>query len=93
MNRIIRHIVIVAFVLTGAVRLFAEQDSTVQWKLSVQDLDRRLAALSPDNVSDIQAWRTDAEDLRTSLASFAAAYPEMQIEIPEPLPEHPSTNS
>ena len=91
MSRIIRHIVIVAFVLTGAVRLSAQQDSTVQWKLSVQDLDRRLPALSPDNASDIEAWRTDAEDLRTSLASFATAHPEMQIEIPEPLPEHPST--
>jgi len=50
-------------VLTTAVGAWAQQDSTVEWKLSLQDLEHRLADLSAENTSAIEAWRADANDL------------------------------
>ena len=87
MNNIFRNVVIVFFVLLGSVSAFAQQDSTVEWKASLQDLEHRLAGLSGGNAAVMEAWRADAEELRASLASFAAIHPEMQIETPEALAE------
>ena len=90
---IIRSVVLVIFVLIGSVSAFAQQDSTVEWKTTLQDLEHRLAGLSGGNASGIEDWRTDAEELRASLASFAAVHPEMQIETPESLPEKPTVEA
>jgi hypothetical protein len=85
--------VLVVFVLIAPVSTFAQQDSTVEWKLSLQDLERRLAGVSNENAADVEAWRVDAEDLRASLASFAAAHADMRIEVPESLPENSTTEA
>jgi iron complex outermembrane recepter protein len=86
---IVRNVVLVLFVLVGPVGVSAQQDSTVEWKLSLQDLGHRLADLSSENTGGVEVWRADAEDLRSSLVSFAASHPEMQIEVPESLSEKP----
>ena len=56
--------------LVGAVTLVAQQDSTVQWKAALQDLEQRLTALPPAGET-VEAWRSDAEAVRSSIASFA----------------------
>lgn len=70
--------------------LNAQQDSTVQWKTTLQDLERRIAALPPSGPA-VDEWRSDAEALRTSIAELAEANPAMKINVPEPLgpsPDH-----
>jgi hypothetical protein len=58
--------------LVGTAFLFAQQDLTAQWKLTLSELQQRLAAL-PDSSEAVAAWRADAEALRNSIATFAAA--------------------
>ncbi len=70
--------------------LLAQQDLTVQWKTSLQDLEQRLASVPPDGGAAATAWRTDAEALRASLASFAAANPSLKMDVPPALPEAPT---
>jgi hypothetical protein len=69
--------------------LMAQQDLTVQWKTSLQDLEQRLAGL-PDGGAPAAAWSADAESLRSSLASFAAANPGMKLQVPDALPNAPA---
>ena len=72
MNRIVRSLALVGFVLLGAAGALAQQtqqDTTVDWKLSLQDLETRLAALPGQGAADVDSWRGDAENLRTDLAS------------------------
>jgi iron complex outermembrane receptor protein len=81
------------YCLAGAIVLMAQQDLTVQWKASLQDLEQRLAALPPDGGAAgtaAAAWSTDAESLRSSLASFAAANPGIKLQVPDALPNSPS---
>jgi outer membrane receptor protein involved in Fe transport len=93
MNRMFSKFVLVVFVLIAPVSAFAQQESTVEWKLSLQDLERRLAGVSNENAADVEAWRADAEDLRAPLATFATAHPDMRIEVPESLPENSTTEA
>jgi hypothetical protein len=76
------------FALASAGTLMAQQDSTVQWKTSLQDLEQRLASL-PSEGAPVEAWRTDAEALRSSLASFADSSPALKIQVPDALPTSP----
>src|SRR5579872_1840312 len=87
MNSFARKLILYA--LTGAfVLLLAQQDQTVQWKQSLQDLEHRLAALPAQTGSG--GLRSDAEALRSALADFAATHPEMKLQVPEALPESPT---
>ena len=86
-KRIMRYTVLVVLVFTTAVGARGQQDSTVEWKLLLQDLEHRLADLPAENSSALDSWRADANDLRASLVNFAAVHPEIQIDIPESLPE------
>src|SRR5215469_16146512 len=77
--------------LAGSMNMFArQQDSTVEWKLTLQDLGQRLTGISKENSAGVESWRNDAEGLRGALASFASAHPEMQIAVPVPLAEKPA---
>jgi iron complex outermembrane receptor protein len=67
--------------------VFAQQDQTAEWKVSIGDLEKRLPGLSGDAKGSIDALRADAETLRSSVADFAAAHPEMSLSVPAPLPE------
>ena len=75
-------------VLAGVTALWAQQDSTVQWKTILQDLEQRLAGL-PAGGEAVGAWRADAEALRDSISSFADTSPGLKIQVPEPLPLSP----
>jgi len=68
----------------------AQQDQTVQWKLSLQDLEQRLAGLPTDGSGVVADWLADAESLRSSLADFAASNPNMNIQVPAALPASPA---
>src|SRR5262249_36447903 len=83
---IIRTALISALVLATPAVIFAQQDSTVDWRLSLQDLDRRLSNVTSDRV-DSEAWRTDIEAVRVALVYFAAAHPDIRVDVPPPLPE------
>lgn len=74
--------------LAGVAALIAQQDSTVQWKTVLQDLQQRLTGL-PAAGEPVNAWRADAEALRDSLSSFADTSPDLKIQVPEPLPLSP----
>jgi iron complex outermembrane recepter protein len=76
--------------LAGATTLLAQQDLTVQWKTSLQDLEQRLAGVPTGGASAANSWRSDEESLRASLASFAASNPGMKVQVPAPLPDAPS---
>lgn len=67
---------IVLPLFTGAA--FAQQDMTADWKASLNDLDRRIKNAS----TAVEPLRADVEQLRASLASFAAAHPDMSLKIP-----------
>ncbi len=61
------------------------------WKESVVDLERRLPGLPAGGGPVVEAWRSDAEALRSSLASYADIHPHAKLQMPEPLPEPPSS--
>jgi len=71
--------------LSAASLLLAQQDSTVQWKSALQALEQRLAENPASSPSALENWRADADALRSSLASFAASHPDLQVSIPAPL--------
>jgi hypothetical protein len=80
----------VVLLLIVSVNMFGLQsDSTVEWKLTLQDLEHRLVGLSKENPAGIEAWRTDADALRNAIASFASEHPETEIAPPDRLPEKP----
>ncbi len=87
MKSLVRNFIL--YCLAGGMVLMAQQDLTVQWKTSLQDLEQRLAGL-PDGGAPAAAWSADAESVRSSLASFAAANPGMKIQVPDALPNAPS---
>ncbi|MDP9055692.1 MAG: TonB-dependent receptor [Acidobacteriota bacterium] len=64
-----------------AAALLARQDSTVQWKTDLQNLERRLDG--PGNT----AWRADEESLRAALFSFAALNPGLKLQVPDAFPD------
>ncbi|MBV8847499.1 MAG: TonB-dependent receptor [Bryobacterales bacterium] len=74
--------------LTVPMLLQSQQDMTVEWKASLASLDQRLTALASDPGPAGESWREEAEALRLSIATFAAAHPELGLEIPGALPEH-----
>jgi iron complex outermembrane recepter protein len=93
MTRILRTAAIVLLTLVVPLSAFAQQDSTIEWRVTLQDLASRLADLSAGNTSGIQAWRTEAEELRSAVAIFAAGHQEMQIAAPDALPAAPSIDA
>jgi len=66
-----------------------QQHSTVAWKVLLGQLQQRLTGL-PSEGEAVDAWRNDAEDLRSSVAAYVYSHSEVRVQIPEPLPEHPS---
>src|SRR5579871_773396 len=69
---------------------FAQPDLTVQWKTALRDLEQRLASLPADGSAASAAWRADEEALRTSVAAYAAANPDLKLQVPDALPDSPS---
>jgi hypothetical protein len=61
------------------------QDTTVDWKLSVTELERGLPAAASDTWHAEATWRAEAETLRSSLAEFAARHPDYELHVPEAL--------
>ena len=90
MTGLLRNIVLVALIAGAAAGASAQQDSTIEWRLSLRDLGRRLPALSDDNTTAVAAWRADAEALRASLAFFAAAHADTRLDLPVALAETPA---
>ena len=81
---------LIVCVLIGVCGAWAQQDPTVEWKISLQDLEQRLAGLPDSGGPEVAAWRSEAESLRASIATFAANTPGLKTQIPEALPETPS---
>ncbi len=86
--KLLLHNLVLLCALAGAGTLIAQQDSSVQWKTTLQDLERRLGSL-PSEGTPVEAWRTDAEALRSDIASFADANPALKIQVPDALPASP----
>ena len=78
--------------LVCATGLVAQQHPTVDWKVSIAELETRLARLGGEGGSAVDTWAADAELLRTSIRDFTTAHPEIQITLPDPLPSHPSVS-
>jgi hypothetical protein len=84
----IESVAVLTLALLSCVNMFArQQDSTVEWKVTLQDLAHRLAGLGSDDAAELESWRVDAEGLRTAVLSFAAEHPSMEIAVPGALPE------
>ena len=74
--------------LIAAAAIVLGQDLTVEWKTSLSDLERRLPGLTGAGGAGVEAWRSDAEALRSSISSSLSA--NSQVEIPAALPLEPS---
>src|SRR5262249_20181892 len=84
----IESIAVVALALLSCANMFArQQDSTVEWKVTLQDLAHRLVGLASEDSAELESWRVDAEGLRTAIRSFAAEHPSMEIAVPGALPD------
>src|SRR5580692_7688281 len=86
MKSLILQVVVCA--LISAFAVLAQQDSTVQWKTTLQDLEHRLTGL-PSEGAPVEAWRSDAEGLRADIVSFADDNPGLKLQLPEALPASP----
>jgi iron complex outermembrane receptor protein len=86
MKSLIPQVVVCA--LISAFAVLAQQDSTVQWKTTLQDLEHRLTGL-PSEGAPVEAWRSDAEGLRADIVSFADDNPGLKLQLPEALPASP----
>lgn len=80
--------ILFSLLIVGA--LFAQQDRTAEWKASVIDLERRLPLLTDATGASAEAWRADAEDLRTALAQFSESRPNLHLHVPATLGEKES---
>ena len=76
--------------LIAAITIALGQDMTVEWKASLLDLERRLPGLPAEGGSGVDAWRSDAEALRSSIVSAASSYADGKVQLPEALPAQPS---
>ncbi|HWW85534.1 MAG TPA: hypothetical protein VNZ26_18185, partial [Vicinamibacterales bacterium] len=92
MIRFVRTLALVGCVVAGSINAQAQQDSTVEWRLSLQDLERRLATVSDADRPAVDAWRRDAEALRSSLTFFVAAHADIHVKLPPTLPGDPSVS-
>ncbi len=88
----LRPMVTFALLVIAACSLAAQQDMTPQWRALLNDLQRRMSTLEAGGASGIDAWRADAEELRSSIASFVAARGGISLTIPERLPANPSND-
>ncbi len=79
---------VVLCTLISVLALLAQQDSTVQWKTTLQDLEHRLTAL-PSEGAPVEAWRSEAEALRADIVSFADSNPGLKLQLPEALSRRP----
>lgn len=89
MKPILRMFACSSFLLSAAASLAPGQDLTVDWKSAATDLERRLPAL-PAEGSAVDAWHSDAEVQRSSIASATASTPESKVQLPDALPARPS---
>lgn len=78
-----------ALILISVVAAATPQDMTVEWKATLSDLEHRLPGL-PAQGAGMDAWRADAESLRSSIASTISSYAEGNVQLPEALPAQPS---
>jgi iron complex outermembrane receptor protein len=76
-----------------ALTVAAQQHSTVEWRITLTDLESRLARLPAGDSAALEQWRADAEALRGSIADFHGSHPEIRVTLPEPLPANPSTQA
>jgi iron complex outermembrane receptor protein len=81
---------LMVFVVMGACAMMAQQDPTAEWKTTLQNLEQRLNGLPDEGGAAVALWRSDAESLRASIATFAASTPRLNVQIPDALPESPS---
>ncbi|MBV8820559.1 MAG: TonB-dependent receptor, partial [Acidobacteriaceae bacterium] len=77
-----------AWVLLAVAGTGLAQDTTVEWKATLSDLERRLAAL-PAQGAAVEAWRSDAEALRSSIAAGTSSFGG-DMNLPGALPAQPS---
>jgi iron complex outermembrane receptor protein len=88
----VRAVLAALILLIGSAAVHAqavEQHSTVAWRILIDQLQQRLEGL-PSEGDPVDAWRSDAEDLRSSIAAYTYSHSEVRVQIPGPLPEHPS---
>jgi iron complex outermembrane receptor protein len=86
MKNITKTPTLVVSVLICALTVTAQQHFTVDWKVSLGELEQRLGALSEEaGRPSVESLLADAEVLRSSIASFCASHPDMRIKAPEPL--------
>ena len=88
-NRIFPSLACVLFLGFCSIPVAAQQDTTVEWKLSLDNLEQRLSGL-PSEGPSVNAWRADAEALRGSIASFGDSHREISMQIPDALAARPS---
>jgi iron complex outermembrane receptor protein len=62
------------------------QDSTVDWKVQLDQLERQVSPAS-------DGWLTDAETLRSEIAAFASDHSDFSIAVPEALPAGASADA
>jgi iron complex outermembrane receptor protein len=92
MNRKLE-VLVAALLCAAAGSLSAQEDMTGEWRASLTDMERRIETVATEGGTAAETWRDDAEKLRLSLASFAAAHPEMSLAIPEALPPNSTPGS
>jgi iron complex outermembrane receptor protein len=80
---------LIALILISVGPVATAQYTTVEWKATLSDLERRLPALPPEGAA-VDNWRADAEALRSSVASAVSSYASTDIHVPEALPAQPS---
>lgn len=88
-----RRLLFAVIICLAPISVGAQQDSTVEWRLSLQDLERRIPTLSDADPGAINAWRSDEEALRSAVALFAEAHAGMHVAAPSALPERPMVES
>ena len=71
MTRHARHVVLIVLILLIPLCALGQQHATVEWRVTLQDLEHRLADLSSDNMVGVQAWRTDAEQYSAPRSSHS----------------------
>ena len=88
MRPILRKLILLLPLLTLSRAALAQQDLTVEWKSTLADLEQRLRSLPPEGGPSVEAWRSDAESLRSSLAAFAVSRPEIHVPVPPALSDN-----
>ena len=89
MKKIIKTLTLVVSIALCALTALAQQHFTVEWKMSLGELEQRLSALPEEKGPSVTGWRVDAEALRSSIALFCRSHSDIQIDLPASLPADP----